>query len=492
VGLDLVSRRPGIGTDVTVPKNSENLGRPKSRHDTAAREQHLQDKLKKSLVELGVAKQQEYLTQEQRNKELARIGRKIRHCRSKLEDYESTQTQQRQRQRQLYQRQRQQRQKQKQKQQQTMSSTNNGLVAYGNGDDTVSRQDDGLPGDPHAWMQLLSANPNVTIAMPGSNVTNTNTHTHTTVNGNNYSGNHTGDNVMGAYHVPEELKSYLESTIDRMFRQQENATDRERDEISRRLVEVLDRDRHANPTDANPTDANPTDGAERVDTNLVRHKELLERLNTVVATMESQTEQLRPDGPFMEEIRSSMKTQASMRRNQDDNGENLASRFEDATSLAPEQSGTSTSLAPNAEERNRIVRETLFGGRKVQEIIQSLELDIDSYLGAGVIDHFENILVLLRDLKTGEVELPHVNTQGLHALVDQHPNAKLVDVMGDVMYLHEQCFVSVAYNDTGDFSEDGDQVRGQVLGEQRFPFTVQTELQLFYNDDDDAEAIVSV
>jgi hypothetical protein len=179
-----------------------------------------------------------------------------------------------------------------------------------------------------------------------------------------------------------------------------------------------------------------------------------------------------------------------MRRNQDDAGENLASRFEDTTSPAPEQSTTGVSLAPNAEERNRIVQETLFGGKKVQEIIQALDLDIDSYLGAGVIDHFENILVLLRDLKAGEVELPHVNTQGLHALVDQHPNAKLVDVMGDVMYLHKQCFVSIAYNDRGDISEDGDQVRCQVLGEQRFPFTVQTELQLFYNDD--AEAIVSV
>eukprot|EP00544_Gedaniella_sp_CCMP2646_P002328 CAMPEP_0202509868 /NCGR_PEP_ID=MMETSP1361-20130828/52996_1 /ASSEMBLY_ACC=CAM_ASM_000849 /TAXON_ID=210615 /ORGANISM="Staurosira complex sp., Strain CCMP2646" /LENGTH=626 /DNA_ID=CAMNT_0049144107 /DNA_START=1 /DNA_END=1878 /DNA_ORIENTATION=+ len=336
--------------------------------------------------------------------------------------------------------------------------------------------------------------------MPGSNVTtgsNVTMNTSSTqVLGNTYAGSHTGNNMMEGH---QDLKDFFENTINRLVHQGiqvtgPNSNDTDRDTISRRLLEVLER--QTGPTSDASTGLNGDDstGNTKEDASLQRHKELLTRLNDVLAAMESQAQ---PNGPFMECIRTAVKSQTSMRRNHDDEGDNLADRFEDATSPAREDvgeepSGSETALSPSQDEKNRIVRETLLGGKKVQEIIESLNLNIGNPLSAWVIDHFENILLLIRDLEAGTIKCPQVDTQGLQTLVRQHPNEKLVDIMGPTMYMFEECFVSVAYNDTGRFSEDGDEVRAQVLGEQRFPFTVQTELQLVYNDEDESEAIIAV
>jgi hypothetical protein len=65
----------------------------------------------------------------------------------------------------------------------------------------------------------------------------------------------------------------------------------DRDEISRRLLEVLDRHAVTGPTAGNA----PTGDAD--DATLQRHQELLARLNDVLASMESQVQQLQPDRP---------------------------------------------------------------------------------------------------------------------------------------------------------------------------------------------------
>lgn len=169
--------------------------------------------------------------------------------------------------------------------------------------------------NPNEFLQhLLRSSPHVTVNcnMPGSNVTmNTSS---TQVLGNTYAGSHTVNNMMEGH---QDLKDFFENTINRLVHQGiqvtgPNSNDTDRDTISRRLLEVLER--QTGPTGDASTGLNGDDstGNTKEDASLQRHKELLTRLNDVLAAIESQAQ---PNGPFMECIRTAVKSQTSMRRN---------------------------------------------------------------------------------------------------------------------------------------------------------------------------------
>lgn len=158
--------------------------------------------------------------------------------------------------------------------------------------------------NPNEFLQhLLRSSPHVTVNcnMPGSNVTT-------------YAGSHTVNNMMEGH---QDLKDFFENTINRLVHQGiqvtgPNSNDTDRDTISRRLLEVLER--QTGPTGDASTGLNGDDstGNTKEDASLQRHKELLTRLNDVLAAIESQAQ---PNGPFMECIRTAVKSQTSMRRN---------------------------------------------------------------------------------------------------------------------------------------------------------------------------------
>jgi hypothetical protein len=218
-----------------------------------------------------------------------------------------------------------------------------------------------------------------------------------------------------------------------------------------------------------------------------RHRELLQRLSDLYTAV---NQFQNPDGVFQETVRTTVKDSMRMQRNFDDSGENLADRFESAnegdnpkTPTSKPAASTRSSLSPSSKAH---IFHEMMSAQKPSEIIRALEFSGASMLGSGVLEHMESLIILFRELQSGDVSVPAVNTGNLEEFIEVHANEKFCDALGTGLFLHEGCFVSVSANDTGDVDEDGDQVRSEVLQNQRVPCCVGQSLELLYKDDMEA------
>lgn len=224
-----------------------------------------------------------------------------------------------------------------------------------------------------------------------------------------------------------------------------------------------------------------------------RHKEVLMRLADLLSAVNQQPEAFaqqfqEADGPIQETVRTAVKDCFTKRRNPDNAGGNLVDRFESAYDTPPcsnkSISRDPSQLSPDTKSR---MFQQLLTATKPKDIVKVLELSNPSYLGNGVLDHLESVLILIQEIQSGECDIPNILSGAtLEEFVRSDTTEKLCDVLGDSMFLYEQCFVSVSANDTAPVHEHGDQVRTEVLGTQRSSCVVGQSIELFYHDETEA------
>ena len=123
------------------------------------------------------------------------------------------------------------------------------------------------------------------------------------------------------------------------------------------------------------------------------------------------------------------------RRRQTQTGDNLADLFDDAAE-SPQRTvrPSSTSPSDSSPSKEKLASEFL-AAKKPREIVEAMMMtssDMNhSTLVNGVFEHFENIVLMMREIERGELEPPIVSKEGLGPLLQGSDGSeKLGTLMG--------------------------------------------------------------
>lgn len=222
-----------------------------------------------------------------------------------------------------------------------------------------------------------------------------------------------------------------------------------------------------------------------------RQAELLDRLALIMQeVLQKHTDRLtQEDGPLLSAIRKAATPARPMQGTANDNGFDLS---DDGVDLSERLGGAVDSPPRKPAAKRAPTKDDLANqlkNLKPKEIIEALGVvSNESMLGTDVLEHFENVLSLIKEMSSGELQIPSVKNCNLLTELGHLQGMKgdFCTWLGKDLILYEGCFISISDNDNGDVHEDGEQVRSEVLLNIRTPCVIGQHITLTYQDESEA------